>query len=139
MITDIKMNMYRASKQRSALLDLLKSTKSHPTAAWLYENLKGTLPDLSLGTVYRNLTVLEEQGLAKVLPSGSGVDRFDADMSGHYHVTCEVCGKVEDVDMPFGTECEAEAVAASGYFITAHRLDFYGICPECRKKKESAR
>jgi len=124
----------RNSRQRTALLDLLRSTKSHPTASWLYDRLKTEFPDLSLGTVYRNLSLLAGRGEVLVLRSGSTFDRFDADTRAHYHVVCEVCGKVEDVDLAADATLDARAEAASGYRISTHRLDFIGICPACREK-----
>ena len=134
MITDKNSHNTRNSKQRTALLDLLRSTKSHPTASWLYGRLKTGFPDLSLGTVYRNLSMLAERGLVRVLRSGSAFDRFDADTRAHYHVVCEVCGKVEDVDLAADATLEVRAEEASGYRISTHRLDFIGICPACREK-----
>jgi Fur family peroxide stress response transcriptional regulator len=134
MITDKNRRNTRNSRQRTALLDLLRSTKSHPTASWLYDRLKETFPDLSLGTVYRNLSMLAERGLVRVLRSGSAFDRFDADTRAHYHVVCEVCGKVEDVDLAADASLDARAEEASGYRISTHRLDFIGICPACREK-----
>lgn len=125
--------VYKKSRQRKALLDLLRSTKSHPTAAWLYDKLKASFPDLSQGTVYRNLAILAEQGLVLVLRSGSTFDRFDADTSRHYHVICETCGKVEDIDLPADATLDTTAGKLCGYRISAHRLDFYGICPDCQK------
>ena len=124
---------YRKSRQRTALLELLRSTKTHPTASWLYDRLKSAFPDLSPGTVYRNLAILAEQNLVRVLRSGSTFDRFDAETGIHYHIVCERCGKVEDIDLPAEDDCEQEAQTASGYVITSHRLDFFGICPDCQK------
>jgi Fur family peroxide stress response transcriptional regulator len=135
MITDKQAGQYRNSRQRSALIELLKSTKSHPTASWIYDELKKEFPDLSQGTVYRNLSVLAEQGLVQVLRSGSTFDRFDADVSAHYHVICTVCGKVEDVDMKVDASGDTAAAESTGYRISGHRLDFYGVCPDCQKKE----
>lgn len=129
----IKTPIYKKSRQRNALLALLRSTTSHPTAAWLYDKLKGDFPILSQGTVYRNLSILSEQGQIKILRSGSAFDRFDANTNVHYHVICEACGKVEDLDIPCETAQSAEAQKASGYKITSHRLEFFGICPDCQK------
>ncbi len=126
---------YKNSRQRNALLALLRTTKSHPTASWLYDHLKGQFPDLSPGTVYRNLTILEEQGLVLVLHSGSTFDRFDADTSAHYHIICEKCGKVEDIALSADPAQDAAAQAVSGYKISSHRLDFFGICPGCQKSE----
>ncbi len=127
---------HRQTKQRAALLDLLRSTKSHPTAAWLYERLRAAYPAMSQGTVYRNLSVLAEQGLVLVLRSGSTYDRFDADTSVHYHIMCESCGRVDDLPLSAETFRNAEAERVSGYLVTGHRIDYFGICPECQKSKK---
>lgn len=125
--------LHKNSRQRNALLSLLCSTKTHPTATWLFENLKQDFPNISPGTVYRNLTVLSKQGKVRILRSGSLQDRFDGNASTHYHVQCEKCGKIEDLDLPVDPGQNAQAETVSGYRIVAHRLDFYGICPDCQK------
>ncbi|GAB1484920.1 transcriptional repressor [Treponema sp.] len=128
-VTEVK--RYKRSRQRERILSLLQSTKTHPTAAWVYDSLKKELPGLSLGTVYRNLGILSDQGLVRVLQAGSTFDRFDADVSQHYHCICENCGKVEDVLVPVSPDLEAQAERQLGHPVTGHRLDFYGLCSEC--------
>jgi Fur family transcriptional regulator, peroxide stress response regulator len=132
MITD-KQSTRRNTRQRDAILELLASTKTHPTAIWLYEHLKTDNPDISLGTVYRNLSLLASQGRILVIESKTGTDRFDADTSEHYHVICERCGRVDDVGKGFAAPKirDTDAARATGYHIVAHRLDFFGICPDC--------
>lgn len=135
----------RNTAQRTALLELLRSTKTHPTAAWLHERLREEHKGISLGTVYRNLALLVENGLAIALPTDSGVDRFDAETGEHYHVECERCGRVDDV--PAERQGRERAIRddraerATGYRITGHRLFYLGICPNClaqeRKKNNS--
>jgi Fur family transcriptional regulator, peroxide stress response regulator len=121
----------RRSKQRERLLELLRSTKEHPTASWLYDRLKPDFPSLSLGTVYRNLAALKQQGLLRALPAGSTFDRFDADTSPHYHFVCERCGGIEDLPFPFDPSIEAKAAEASGRRVSGYRLDVYGFCARC--------
>ena len=130
----------RYSKQRAALLELLMSTNEHPTAMWLYERLRERHPSISLGTVYRNLALLAEQGKVQVLRGGSGFDRFDGNVADHSHITCTVCGRVADADCGIPGEDAAEKIVedASGFRILSHRLDFYGICPECLRDQEIA-
>ena len=130
----------RYSKQRAALLELLMSTKEHPTAAQLYERLRKQYPSVSLGTVYRNLSLLAEQGQVQILRGGSGFDRFDGNVAPHSHITCTVCGRVVDVDCAIPGEDAAEKAAAeaSGFRVLSHALDFYGICPECLQDQENA-
>ncbi|HNY21588.1 MAG TPA: transcriptional repressor [Treponemataceae bacterium] len=135
----------RNTAQRTAILELLKSTKTHPTAAWLHERLREAYPGISLGTVYRNLALLVDEGRAISLPTAGGIDRFDADTGEHYHVECERCGRVDDVPAPRRTGDAAirddRAARATGYRVTGHRLFYFGICPAClareRKKNNS--
>ncbi|MCA1950087.1 MAG: transcriptional repressor [Treponema sp.] len=129
------MTRFKRSRQRDRIMSLLCSTKSHPTAAWIYETLKPEMPDLSLGTVYRNLKILAFQGKLQVLHSGSGFDRFDGDTRPHYHLLCTRCGAVEDVDLPVQTELEQKAKALLGQRISGHRLDFFGLCASCASEQ----
>jgi len=122
---------YKRSRQRERILDTLKSTKSHPTASWVYDQLKKDFPNLSLGTVYRNLGILRDQGLVRVLQSGSTFDRFDAEMKEHSHFVCENCGKVEDVEVPLEKDWGKNLSASLGRNVKGYRLDFYGSCDEC--------
>jgi Fur family peroxide stress response transcriptional regulator len=134
MITDKKATSPRNTRQREAIARVLAETTSHPTAAWIYDKLKADFPDLSLGTVYRNLSFLSDRGLIRVLRSGSGTDRFDGNASGHYHVVCESCGKVEDIAMESDAALDERAETLSGYRVSSHRLDFFGVCPACRDR-----
>ena len=121
-------------------MELLNSTKEHPTAAQLYERLREKYPSISLGTVYRNLSLLAEQGKIQVLHSGSGFDRFDGNVADHSHITCAVCGRVADVDCAIAGEAESKSMAeeASGFKVLSRKLDFYGICPKCLCGHETA-
>jgi Fe2+ or Zn2+ uptake regulation protein len=110
----------------------LQETKSHPTADRIYQQLKDEIPSLSLGTVYRNLNVLIEQGLVQRIPFGSGQDRFEARIEPHYHLVCEKCGKVTDLSLPHYSEINEHAQRVSGFKVNRHRIDFFGICKECR-------
>lgn len=125
---------YRKSQQRERILEILKETKSHPTADWVYMKLKEEIPELSLGTVYRNLKVLMEQGLIQKLPFGSTFDRFEAKIAPHYHLVCEKCGVVEDFEMPQYSEINLQAEKMSAFKISRHRIDFFGLCEKCQDK-----
>lgn len=138
MNNSVEVKRYKRSRQRERILDTLRRTKSHPTAAWIYDELKRDFPDLSLGTVYRNLNILHDQGLVRVLQSGSTFDRFDADTSVHYHFVCQGCGKVEDIDFPLPHDIDTKASIVLGRVVTGHRLDFFGICNSCTAAASSA-
>jgi Fur family peroxide stress response transcriptional regulator len=126
--------IFRQSKQRTRILELLRSTEIHPTADWLYEKLKNEIPRLSLGTVYRNLSILIEQGLVKKIHFGSTFDRFEANIKPHYHLICESCGKILDFEMPIYNDLNFKAKQLTNFTIHHHKLEFFGICEECKIK-----
>jgi Fur family transcriptional regulator, peroxide stress response regulator len=128
------MIFYRQSKQRERLLKLLRSTDLHPTADWLYSRLKKEFPRLSLGTVYRNLAVLIEQGLVKKLQHGSTFDRFEANIIPHCHLVCEQCGRITDFDMPLHQDLNVEAAGLADFSVAYHKIEFFGTCRKCKKK-----
>jgi len=88
------------SRKREAILKALQETKSHPTAEWIYAKLKPAYPDLSLGTVYRNLSLFRAEGLATSVATVKGQERFDARTHPHPHFVCDLCGKVMDIEIP---------------------------------------
>ncbi|HOX12999.1 MAG TPA: transcriptional repressor [Spirochaetia bacterium] len=122
----------KRSRQREEILAVLRSTKEHPTAAMLHTAARRRIPRLSLGTVYRNLDVLEEMGLVLHIRNGNAQDRFDGDVSPHYHFVCDACGAVLDMPLPYRPELD-EAAAREGFRVRGHRLDFHGTCPACSK------
>ncbi len=123
---------YRKSKQREEILRVLKNSDIHPTANWIYDQLKGKNPSLSLGTVYRNLGILVEQNLADKIDFGSTFDRYEAKKKDHYHFICEKCGAVLDLEMPIKTELNTEVDKLSGFITQNHRIEFFGICKSCQ-------
>lgn len=125
----------RRTRQREAILEVLRGTKSHPTADWVYQEVRKEMPHVSLGTIYRNLKTLSEHGEIQELAFGSTHSRFDANPHSHYHFVCEHCGVIKDLDMPPMLELEREAEKLGDYQISWHRLEFYGICPECSGHK----
>ena len=122
----------RITKQRQLILDELMGVTSHPTADELYQMVRKRLPKISLGTVYRNLEIMSDCGVIQKLDIGGTQKRFDANATTHYHVRCATCGKVDDLDMPPDRNVEKEAGKLSNYKILRHRLEFTGICPDCK-------
>ena len=122
----------RNSKKRQAIYDALKSTVKHPSAEQLYELLKPEYPDLSLGTVYRNLGLLLDEGKIISVGNVDGEERFDAVTSSHAHFVCSKCGAVIDV-MIDGLEMPDSAAVenALGGRVDDIRLSFTGICNNC--------
>jgi Fur family peroxide stress response transcriptional regulator len=121
----------KMTRQRSAVLSVLRSTTEHPPADWVYSEVRRILPKISLGTVYRNLSELKEAGLVLELDFGTGCSRFDFRTDTHYHVICLKCGRVEDVMIPVKKDLENAASNATGYRIVSHTIQFKGICAAC--------
>jgi Fur family peroxide stress response transcriptional regulator len=116
---------------------LLQNTGRHPTAEWIYDQLKGEFPSLSMGTVYRNLSVLIEQGLIKKIDFGSTFDRFDANTGPHYHFICECCGSIIDLELPIDEALNEQVNRTTPFTAHRHRIEFFGVCDRCQRKGES--
>jgi ferric uptake regulator, fur family len=125
------MNGLKHSRQREMIKSFLMTRKDHPTADMVYMNVRQQNPNISLGTVYRNLTLLADIGEIQRLRVGDGVDHFDADTSLHYHFVCTKCGCVEDLDMDSIEEINEAASARFDGQIDGHVTYFYGTCGNC--------
>lgn len=125
------------SRQREVIKDFLMSRKDHPTADVVYMNVREQYPNISLGTVYRNLTLLADIGEIQRLRVGDGVDHFDADVSPHYHFVCTECGNVIDLEMDSIDNIVDIAGMNFDGNIKGHVTYFYGICGNCSQKTQS--
>lgn len=121
------------SKQREAIKTYLMSRKDHPTADMVYTQLRKDYPNISLGTVYRNLMLLSDIGEIQRIRVGDGSDHFDADISDHNHFICKKCGAVLDLPMEPIKMVDDIALKNFGGVIEGHKIYFYGICPKCNK------
>ena len=122
------------SRQRELIKDFLCTRKDHPTADVVYMNVRQQYPNISLGTVYRNLTLLSDTGEIQRLRLGDGVDHFDADTVPHNHFICTQCGSVLDLEME---SIDYISEAAGEHFdgiIDGHVTYFHGTCKDCCKK-----
>ncbi len=122
------------SRQREAILNLLRGRTDHPTADILYEDLRKELPNISLGTVYRNLGMLAKNGDILKITTASGSDRFDGNPMPHYHFTCLNCGCVTDVHMPEIAALNENAACYTDGKIEYHNIMFNGCCNACMCK-----
>ncbi len=127
--------MTKYSRQRESIQRCLMGRSDHPTAETIYLCIKEEYPNISLGTVYRNLALLAEQGEILKLSTGEGPERFDARTDPHSHVQCNVCGRVMDLD--FVPDVNLDAMAAEHFAgtIDSHMIFFYGTCPDCLHNK----
>ncbi|HUU41907.1 MAG TPA: transcriptional repressor, partial [Desulfatiglandales bacterium] len=126
---------YRMTNQRQVILEEIQKVNTHPTADEVYRMVRLRLPRISLGTVYRNLEILFESGLIQKIGPVSNQKRFDGKTENHYHIRCSDCGKVEDalvesIDSIYNTFRDI-----NNFNVTGHKLEFFGICPDCKKRK----
>lgn len=124
----------RLTKQRKIILDELCKVKTHPTVDEVYDMVRKRIPRISLGTVYRNLELLAEQGKIMKLDIDSERMRFDGNPQEHSHIRCVICGKVDDIEIDPKVAWD-ESCNDSGYQILGYKVEFFGKCPECRMMK----
>lgn len=123
------------SKKRDAILNCVRGTDTHPTADWVFSQLKPEIPDLSLGTVYRNLAMFKEEGTIISLGTVAGLERFDRRVDPHCHLVCGCCSRVVDVEgMTLPRELCTQAEQEVGGTVTSWDLKFLGLCDRCSKK-----
>jgi Fur family ferric uptake transcriptional regulator len=126
------MSTARATRQREIVLQAVRSTMDHPTADWVYRQARRRLPRISLGTVYRNLKKLSEEGLIREVQIAGQTTRFDANTGLHYHIRCLRCGRVNDLPISVDRRLEEEARRAMNYQVVSHQVEVLGVCPLCQ-------
>ena len=125
-------------RKRNAIYNCLCQSKAHPSAEAIYTQLKTEIPDLSLGTVYRNLNLFKDQGLVISVATVQGVERFDGNTSPHVHFICNDCAAIidlEDMEVPKALTTAAER--STGGKVAECQLTFNGICKNCINKLEN--
>lgn len=128
----------RYSKKREAILEVIRSTELHPSADWVYQALKPAHPDLSLGTVYRNLAFFKEQGVVCCVGVVNGQERFDIVREPHAHFICESCGAVIDLHkIPIDPALDKKVGEQYGFSVDRHSLVFHGECAHCASHGKS--
>ena len=125
-------------KKRTAILDYLRSTTSHPSAETVYTDLKQEIPDLSMATVYRNLTKFRTEGLVQCVATVKGVERFDANTHPHVHFICRHCDAVIDLhEMHIPESLLSQPQAIIGGNVESCTLSFTGLCRDCLSKENT--
>ena len=130
-ITDLGETMKNFSRQREEIIRVLRSTDTHPTAAWVYSKVKEAIPNISLGTVYRNLAALSVSGEILSLSVGDGFEHFDGNAAPHAHLHCRSCGKI--FDAPVHGDPLADIARANGFEPETSIYIEYGVCEKCKK------
>ncbi len=124
-------------RKRNAILSYLRQTDVHPSAEMVYEHLRSGYPDLSLGTVYRNLGIFKAQGLVASLGTVNGVERFDGTVEPHVHFVCGTCGSVLDMpDLEVPEQLCKKVAQTTGGKVESCQLTFTGLCSECCEIQE---
>ena len=126
----------RDTKQRRVVFETIRGTLSHPTADWIFERVRTTLPKISLGTVYRNLSVLKDEGMVREIYGSDRRAHYDAVTTQHAHFICSECGSISDVhNLP---ECDLRAAKELvGCEVTEQRIEFVGVCPRCQRRSKN--
>ncbi len=115
----------------------MRRTTSHPSVDWIYEEVRREIPNISLGTIYRNLNMLKAEGAIIELSFGGAPTRYDGNCQPHYHFRCIKCGRVCDIDGQVNGDLDKRVAEDSGLEVLGHRLEFYGFCQDCGGCKES--
>jgi Fur family peroxide stress response transcriptional regulator len=118
----------RNTRQREAILRAVQQAQ-HPTAQRVHEEVRHILPHISLGTVYRDLHWLKDEGVISEV-AGNHEIHFDLNAQNHYHFHCTACGAISDLELPVDRNLN-ESAARAGLRVDYHKLDFFGLCPAC--------
>jgi Fur family peroxide stress response transcriptional regulator len=133
LIAKLQEREYRLTPQRVALLRLLATSDGHPSASQLYDQIKAQFPTTSPATVYKTLNLLKEMGEVLELGFSDDDNRYDGHKPfPHPHLICLCCRKIVDPEVNLVQDLEQQMIQSSGFQILSHRLDFYGLCPDCQ-------
>ena len=125
-------------RKRNAILTYLQSKVTHPSAETIYADLKQEIPDLSMATVYRNLTKFRQDGLVQCVATVKGVDRFDANTDPHVHFICRHCDAVIDLhEMQIPPALQSQAAGITGGKVDSCVLSFTGLCRDCLSEENT--
>lgn len=135
MLETLREHDFRITPQRIAVLRILALSHGHPSVEQIYEQVKIDFPTTSLGTVYKTVTLLKELNEVLELGFPEGSNRYDGNNPyPHPHLICTKCKKIMDPDLESLGGITKELISETGFQITSHRLDFFGICPDCQGK-----
>ncbi len=124
--------MTRKTKQKEAILRVLKDNYEHPTASLIYEQVRQEIPHISLGTVYRDLKSLKQEGKIEEIKLTGSLSRFDGNNKNHYHFHCQKCDRIIDVAEPVDKAIDKRVAQKTGFDIYYHCLELYGLCRDCQ-------
>ena len=136
MLETLKAHHFRITPQRIAVLRILALSDGHPSVEQIYETVQKDFPTTSLATIYKTVNLFKSMGEVLELDFGALSNRYDGNKPyPHPHVICTRCGRILDPEYAALQHLSNEFEQTTGFHITHHRLDFYGLCPQCQKKK----
>ena len=136
MVNKLKENHLKLTPQRLAIINILSRSEGHPSVENIYRQLQKNFPGVSEATVYRNILLIKSLGEVLELGFAGESTRYDGRKPHpHPHIVCVTCKKIIDPDLESLNAMTREITEESGFEILTYRLDFFGICPECRRKK----
>ncbi len=128
----VSMSVVRFTKQRQAILEVMRHTDIHPEASWVYAEVRKVLPQISLGTVYRSLEALVEDGYLMAIQSVGDARRYDVKHPQHHHLVCKKCGKIFDIPTEHLPQFKIPAQhLPAGFEVQDVLLEFHGVCQTC--------
>lgn len=125
----------RQSRQQRLVYEIVERSHTHPTAHQVFAQARRSLPTISLGTVYRNLRQLANEGHVRENKMGGEPARFEVPRQKHYHIWCTECGRIEDLTLPYQDALDRKAQRLVRFRLEEHRMEFFGICPECGRER----
>lgn len=135
MVAVLKETGHRITPQRLAILRILARSEDHPEVEWVHRQIQKDYPTTSLATVYKTVTLLKELGQVLELGFADRGARYDGNKPyPHPHLICTKCGAIADPDYPAMNDLAEHMSAQTGFKITHHRLDFFGLCAKCREE-----
>ena len=124
-------NDNRLTPYRNAVLEALRGSHNHPTAAEIFRKVRRRRPGVAYATIYNALDWLTRQGLIVELQAGDGASRYDPITTRHDHFICTRCGRMLDYEAAVSSRCWAEAAQRQGFVVQRYRLELHGLCPQC--------
>lgn len=135
MLAKLKGRDFRLTPQRLAILTILASSEDHPTVDGVYKEVRSKFPTTSIATVYKTIALLKELNEVLELGFPDGSNRYDGNRPyPHPHAICIKCKKILDPEIASVDQLSEEMKQKTGYVLSFHRLDFFGLCPDCQKK-----
>ena len=135
LVTALRTNGHRLTPQRLAVLRILGKSTDHPSVEQIYRKVRRQYPMISRATVYKTVETLKAMGQVLELEFSGASNRYDArGIEPHPHLICRGCGNIRDLELPALTREAKKVAQRTGYELLGHRLDFYGLCPDCQRR-----